>query len=46
MVRITIDNKKYLLRAGESIVMPAGKPPAAYAAEDFKMLLSVVFPQN
>ena len=32
--------------AGESIVMPAGKPHAVYAAEDFKMLLTVVFPQN
>jgi len=26
--------------------MPAGKPHAVYAAEDFKMLLTVVFPQN
>ena len=46
MGRITIDGKEYLLREGESIVMPAGKPHAVYAAEDFKMLLTVVFPQN
>lgn len=26
--------------------MPAGKPHAVYAAEDFKMLLTVVFPRN
>ena len=30
--------------AGESLVMPAKKPHAVYAPEDFKMLLLVVFP--
>ena len=44
--RITIDGVEHILHAGESIVMPAGKPHAVYAAEDFKMLLTVVFPQN
>jgi len=42
---ITIDGRKYTVRKGESIVMPAGKPHAVYAAEQFKMFLTVVFPQ-
>lgn len=41
--RFTIDGKEYYCTAGESIIMPAGKPHAVYAAEDFKMLLTVVF---
>ena len=41
--RITIDGKDYELRAGESIVMPAGHPHAVYGKEQFKMLLVVVF---
>ncbi|MEA5084488.1 hypothetical protein SDC9_130469 [bioreactor metagenome] len=42
---ITIDGKKYVLKTGETIVMPAKKPHAVYAKEQFKMLLIVVFPQ-
>ena len=41
--RITIDGVDYLLREGESIVMPAGHPHAVYGEEAFKMLLVVVF---
>ena len=41
---ITISGKKYTLEKGGSIVMPANKPHAVYAAEKFKMLLTVVFP--
>ena len=41
--RITIDEEVYLLREGQSIVMPAGHPHAVYAEETFKMLLVVVF---
>ena len=41
--RITIDGKEYLLREGESIVMPARHPHAVYGQEPFKMLLVVVF---
>ena len=41
--RITIDDKDYLLTAGECIVMPAGHPHAVYAQEQFKMLLVVIF---
>lgn len=42
--QLTVDGVTYLCKAGESIVMPANKPHAVYAAEDFKMLLTVVFP--
>ena len=38
-----IDGKEYLLREGESIVMPARHPHAVYGQEPFKMLLVVVF---
>ena len=41
--RITIDDVQYILREGESIVMPAGHPHAVYGEEQFKMLLVVVF---
>lgn len=41
---ITIAGEKYLLKQGESIVMPAQKPHAVFAAEQFKMFLIVVFP--
>lgn len=41
--RITIDGRPYALHAGESIVMPAGRPHAVYGEERFKMLLVVVF---
>jgi len=41
--KITIDGKDYILREGESIVMPAGHPHAVFGEEQFKMLLVVVF---
>jgi quercetin dioxygenase-like cupin family protein len=41
--RFTIDGKEYFCSSGESIVMPAGKPHAVFAEEDFKMLLTVIF---
>ena len=41
---ITIDNEKYVLRSGETIVMPSGKPHSVFAPEQFKMFLIVVFP--
>ena len=44
--KITIDGKVYLLKEGESIVMPAKKPHAVYASEQFKMFLVVVFPDK
>ena len=44
--KITIGGKEYVLNAGEAIVMPAQVPHAVYAVERFKMLLTVVFPEN
>lgn len=41
--QITIDGQEFLLREGESIVMPAGHPHAVFGKERFKMLLVVVF---
>ena len=41
--KITIDGVDYILKEGESIVMPAKHPHAVYGQEKFKMLLVVVF---
>ncbi len=41
---ITIAGEKFTLHAGECIVMPAKKPHAVMAIEQFKMFLVVVFP--
>ena len=35
---------EHLVSAGETIVMPANVPHAVYGEEDFKWLLTVVFP--
>lgn len=43
--RFTVDGREYLVKAGESLVMPAKKPHAVFAPEGFKMLLTVIFPQ-
>lgn len=42
--RVTIEDTSYIVNAGESIIMPAGKPHAVFASEQFKMLLLVIFP--
>ena len=44
--RFTVDGREYLVKAGESLVMPAKKPHAVYAPEAFKMLLAVIFPMK
>lgn len=41
--KITIDGVIYILKEGESIVMPAKHPHAVYGEEQFKMLLVVAF---
>lgn len=41
--KITIDGKEYILKEGQSIVMPADLPHAVYGEETFKMLLVVIF---
>ena len=42
--RFTVDGTDHLVHAGEVLVMPAQKPHAVYAEEDFKMMLTVIFP--
>jgi quercetin dioxygenase-like cupin family protein len=39
---ISISGVKYSVNEGESIILPAGKPHAVYAAEKFKMLLTMI----
>ncbi len=43
---ITIDGEKFILGAGDSIVMPSKTPHAVKASEKFKMFLVVVFPNK
>ena len=42
----TVDGKVHAAKAGEALVMPAGKPHAVFASQAFKMLLTVVFPKE
>lgn len=42
--QFTVDGKEYLLSAGQTLVMPAKKPHAVFAKEQFKMILTVIFP--
>ena len=42
--RLTVDGTEHIVEAGQTIIMPARKPHAVYAVEDFKMMLTVVFP--
>ena len=41
--KVTIDGEEYILKEGDSIVMPAKHPHAVYGQERFKMLLVVSF---
>ena len=41
--KIIIDGEEYVLREGESIVMPAQHPHAVFGQEQFKMMLVVIF---
>lgn len=43
---VTVGGTPHPLEAGETIVMPAQIPHAVEAAEPFKMLLIVIFPQD
>ena len=38
--------EEFILNEGETIVMPAKKPHAVFAKEQFKMLLIVMFPEE
>ena len=42
VAEITISGKKYMLKSGEMIVMPANEPHALRAIEPFKMLLIMI----
>ena len=42
--QFTVDGVEHICKAGDILVMPAKKPHAVFAKEDFKMLLTVVFP--
>ena len=41
--KVTIDGGEYILKEGDSIVMPAKHPHGVYGQEQFKMLLVVIF---
>ena len=43
--RFTVGGKAHILKAGQSLVMPAKVPHAVYGEEAFKWILTVVFPQ-
>lgn len=43
VVKVTIEGEEYILKEGDSIVMPAKHPHAVYGQEQFKMLLVVIF---
>ena len=43
--RFIVDGKSYILKQGQALVMPAKQPHSVHADEDFKMVLTVVFPQ-
>ena len=44
--RFTVGGKPHLVKAGETIIMPAGIPHAVYGEEAFKWILTVVFPEG
>lgn len=45
-VEITIDSVLHTLHEGDTIVMPCGIPHALKALSRYKMLLTVVYPEN
>lgn len=42
----TVGGVKHTVKAGESLIMPAAVPHSVYAPENFKWLLTVVFPNG
>ncbi len=44
--RFTVGGVPHLVHAGEALVMPANIPHSVYGEEDFKWILTVVFPQE
>ncbi len=44
--RFTVGGKPHIVKAGETLIMPATVPHAVYAEEAFKWVLVVVFPRG
>lgn len=44
--KFTVGGTEHICKAGEVLIMPAKIPHSVYAVEDFKWILTVVFPQN
>ena len=44
--RFTVGGTEHICKAGDVLIMPAKVPHAVYAEEDFKWILTVVFPQE
>lgn len=44
--KFTVGGKEHICKAGEVLIMPAGIPHAVYAIEDFKWILTVIFPKK
>ena len=44
--RFTVGGKPHIVKAGETLVMPANVPHAVYGEEAFKWVLTVVFPDG
>ena len=44
--KFTVGGKEHICRAGDVLVMPAEVPHAVYAVEDFKWILTVIFPND
>ncbi|SHJ22262.1 cupin domain-containing protein [Parasporobacterium paucivorans] len=44
--KFIVDGHEYILKTGQSLVMPANKPHSVYGEEDFKMILTVIFPSS
>jgi len=44
--KFTVGGVEHTVKAGEVLVMPAKIPHAVYAEEDFKWMLTVIFPNQ
>lgn len=44
--KFIVDGKEYVLKSGETLIMPAKKPHSVHAETKFKMMLLVIFPIN
>lgn len=44
--RFTVGGVEHIVHPGEALVMPANIPHAVYALENFKWILTVIFPNS